>query len=76
MKISTTSSTYKTHNFEEFQKSLESMSIPSDTQDDILQDIKDMGFTSSSELYLLSKDFVDRPEVLGSLLKNDFGLTR
>jgi hypothetical protein len=74
MKISTTSSTYKTHNFEEFQKSLESMSIPSDTQDDILQDIKDMGFTSSSELYLLSKDFVDRPEVLGSLLKNDFGL--
>jgi len=72
--MSTALSTHENHNFEQFQKSLESMSLPSNTQDDILQDIKEMGFTSSSELYLLSKDFVDRPEVLGSLLKNDFGL--
>lgn len=68
------SSTNEKNNFEEFQKSLNSMSLPSAMQDDLLQDIKEMGFYSSTELYLLSKDFVDRPEVLGNLLKNDFGL--
>ena len=68
------SSANEKNNFEEFQKSLNSMSLPSAMQDDLLQDIKEMGFYSSTELYLLSKDFVDRPEVLGSLLKNDFGL--
>jgi len=68
------SSTHAKHKFEEFQTILKSMSLPSEMQDDLLQDIKEMGFYSSSELYLLSKDFVDRPEVLGSLLKNDFGL--
>ena len=58
---------------DQFQKCI-SISLPPQKQQEIIQDIQMMGFTSSSELYLLSKDFMDRPEALSSLLRNDFGL--
>ncbi len=61
-------------NFDQLQICLQSMSLPPQKQKEIMQDIQVMGFTSSSELYLLSRDFISRPEALSSLLKNDFGL--
>ncbi len=59
-----------------FQKCLEDMKLPQQKMTEIMNDITEiMGFTSSSELYVLSLDFVDRPEVLSSVLRSDFGLS-
>ena len=58
----------------EFESCLQSMSLPIPKQHEIINDVIELGFTSTSELYLLGKDFVHRPEALSSLLRNDFGL--
>ena len=64
------------HNLDTFLQCLSSMSLPTQTQNDIIDIIKNtMEFTSSSELYTLSIDFVDRPEVLSHILRQDFGIS-
>lgn len=61
-------------NLDTFQKCLQRMPLSSKKQTEIYDTIQEMGFESSSELFLLSKDFRDRPEALSSLLRSDFGL--
>eukprot|EP00554_Chaetoceros_debilis_P009774 CAMPEP_0194105228 /NCGR_PEP_ID=MMETSP0150-20130528/5439_1 /TAXON_ID=122233 /ORGANISM="Chaetoceros debilis, Strain MM31A-1" /LENGTH=213 /DNA_ID=CAMNT_0038792999 /DNA_START=227 /DNA_END=865 /DNA_ORIENTATION=- len=57
-----------------FKKCLAQMSLPPAKQVELLDDMTSMGFTSCSELYLLSLDFAQRPEVLSTVLRDDFGL--
>lgn len=61
-------------NLDTFQKCLHTMPISPKKRKEIYDKIQEMGFESSSELFLLSKDFRDRPEALSSLLRSDFGL--
>ena len=64
------------HNLDTFLQCLSSMSLPTQTQNDIIDIIQNtMEFTSSTELYTLSVDFVDRPEVLSHILRQDFGIS-
>ena len=61
------------HNFEDFHKCLGEMSLPVDSKRAIFQDIQNAGFTSSKELYAFCHDFEHRPEVLSTILQDDFG---
>lgn len=61
-------------NLDTFQKCLQTMPLSLKKQTEIYDKVQEMGFESTSELFLLSKDFRDRPEALGSLLRSDFGL--
>lgn len=72
--ILSSTSTTQNDQFQEFESTMNGMNLPDEKKREIMKDVEEMGFTSSSELYLFSKDFSDRPEVLGSLLNNDFGL--
>ena len=58
---------------DQFQKCI-SIPLPPQKQQEIIQDIQMLCSTSSPQLYLLSTDFMDRPEALSSLLRNDIGL--
>jgi hypothetical protein len=61
-------------NLDTFQKCLQTMPLSLKKQTEIYDKVHEMGFESTSELFLLSKDFRDRPEALGALLRSDFGL--
>jgi len=62
------------NNLKRFQTTLHKMSLPHQTQTTILSDIKAMGFTSSAEIYNFARDFEHRPEVLSSVVREDFGM--
>jgi len=62
-------------NFEDFHKCLVEMSLPIDSKRSIFQDIQMAGFSSSIELYAFCQDFEHRPEVLSTILQDDFGFS-
>ena len=62
-------------NFQDFGKCLEEMSLPLTSQESIFRDVQKAGFTSSSELYAFGQDFEHRPEVLSTILQDDFGFS-
>jgi len=64
----------KDNNLQTFQNCLTKMSLPTKTKSQILSDIRNMGFTTSSELYNFAIDFEERPEILAEVLRDDFGM--
>jgi hypothetical protein len=61
--------------FHTFMQYLESSSLSANTQTSILSDLKQIGFTNSDQLLEFSRDFVERPESLSTVLQTDFGLS-
>ena len=56
-----------------FQSCLEHMLLPKSKQEEILRDLQNKGFTTSSELYAMAIDFQDKPRLLSQILMEDFG---
>lgn len=61
--------------FERFHESLQSLGLHPSTERSIMEKVKKCGFQTCVELMHFARDFVDRPEVLSSLLQSDFGFT-
>jgi hypothetical protein len=58
-----------------FQSCLDGMLLPKSKQEEILLDLQNKGFTSSSELYAIAIDFQDKPRILSEVLMEDFGFS-
>ena len=72
-KCYTSSNLKEIDELEDFTDVLNSINSNTDHKNEIIKRIKLVGWSTSDDLYHFAIDFVDRPELLSTLLKDDFG---